>query len=223
MVNLFESMTVWDFMNTFFLFFGCATVLSFHVQAFEPQKRPTASEVTAAVLRLIDHENPEIFRSLKLRFWIWYTDNVAESMSIRVLWEIRFVFPLHNWQESVRQHDRRRVVLTITTLIFYSKATKRQLLHEVPQLKKRDRMYSYIYIYMCGCSLILDNKFFGPSNCMTWIVNWFLQHGVHICTYIFVQHQCNSKTDKHFITTRWKNQVEVFKKIVFTSIIIEKK
>jgi hypothetical protein len=42
--------------------------LSFYVQAFEPKKRPTASEVTAAVLKLIDHENPEIFRSLKLRF-----------------------------------------------------------------------------------------------------------------------------------------------------------
>ena len=167
MVNLFESMTVWwDFMNTFFLFFGCATVLSFHVQAFEPHKRSTASEVTAAVLRLIDHENPEIFRSLKLRFWIWYIywqccridvdpNSLRNSLRLSSA-QLAGVRPTA-WQASSRPN--------YNYFDFLQQSNKASIIAwGTAAQKKGSHLFIYIYIYVCGCSLILDNKFFGPSN-----------------------------------------------------------
>ena len=39
------------------------TGISWHcLQAFDPNKRPSAAEVSVSVLKMIDHENPEMFR-----------------------------------------------------------------------------------------------------------------------------------------------------------------
>jgi len=58
MVKLFESMTVHSSpqppLKRLFPYL-CP-------QAFEPKMRPSASQVAQAVLKLIDHQNPEIFR-----------------------------------------------------------------------------------------------------------------------------------------------------------------
>jgi hypothetical protein len=70
MVNLFESMTVLPPHLLHVRWHGVILCL----QAFDPRKRPSASEVSIAVLKMIDHENPETFRYHEVHLKLFLVD-----------------------------------------------------------------------------------------------------------------------------------------------------
>jgi hypothetical protein len=59
--------------------FSCFKIgmVSFYLQAFDPRKRPSASEVSIAVLKMIDHENPETFRCHESHLKLFLVDGFA--------------------------------------------------------------------------------------------------------------------------------------------------